>query len=272
MPGVTASRSLDAMLRRARTAEEVEDLLQGLAPELPEVREAVLGGYQRLATASGRRKDQGCAVRAALLRGLGHGATADDVSMLVTAVDTREFAPPSYTIEVAARLRAAALVALVHADAGLAAYHACALLDDADPFSGDPALTAAQVLGSQHVLPPLYAYAASHESGTVAAECLRQLAAAPWPIVARLAARSTETRDEVIRLGVIDMLLDHPDREQAAEPLLTALLAAPLDVFRYGAATLVARREVALLDVLRASSVLAPARAEALSEARALLP
>jgi hypothetical protein len=248
----------------------VEAALEGGHLDDGEVREALLEAYGRLAP-EGSKRYPGCAVRTALLRGLGSRATAEDVPLLLAAIDTREHAPPSFQIEVAGRLRAAALVALAHVDDALAGFHACALLGDADPFSGDPALTAVRVLGSQDLLQPLYAYAWTHDSGEVVAECLRRLAPARWPIVSRLSGRFAETRDESVQLGLLDMLLEHPGRIHASEPLLAALVDAPLDVFRYGATTLVARREIELLDALRTRD-LPRVQLEALEEASMLLP
>lgn len=248
----------------------MEAALEGADADDGDVRGALLDAYGRLAP-EGSKRDPGCAVRTALLKGLASRATAADVPVLVAAIDTREPAPPSFQIEVAARLRAAALVALAHVDEALACFHACALLGDADPFSGDPALTAARVLGSQDMLHPLYAYAWTRDSGEVVAECLRRLAPASWPIVSRLSVRFAGTRDESVQLGLLDMLLEHPAREQATGPLLATLVDAPLDVFRYGATMLVARREIALIDALRTRD-LRQIQVEALAEASMLLP
>ncbi|MGH7919106.1 MAG: hypothetical protein ACREQM_04055 [Candidatus Dormibacteraceae bacterium] len=258
-----------AALRRARLPEEVDAILAALDSDQHGIREALLDAYRRLA--ADPRRDPGAGVRAALLRGLADRATSDDVPLLVEAVDTYLRVPPNWE-EVAARLRAAALACLAQADPPLAAYHAAALLDDAEALTGDPAVTAARVLGNLEILPPLYAHANAGEGGQVVAECLRQLAGAPWLIVARLLDRFSLSDDEVVELGLIDMLLEHQDRARSTTPLLRLLCRARSDVFRYGAAALVARREVGLLDALSAHPDLGAASAAALRDARTLLP
>jgi hypothetical protein len=268
-------RQLDA-LRQARRADVVEQSLKALemvgAPD-HEIRAAALEAYGRIA-ATRPSRDPGCHVRAALLRALGGRATAEDVPMLVSATDVYEYAPPAFTAEMAMMVRSAALVALSHVDPTLAAYHACAHLEDADEMSGEPALTAVRVLGAQDQLPPVYAYASAHEHGEVLAECLRQLTAAPAGIIDRLVQRHRSSADQAVLAGVVDLLLAHADPDQARRELVSFLASAPLDVFRYGATLLVARREVDLVTRLGADPAVAEdgARHEVFAEAATLLP
>lgn len=273
-PRSAVQRQLDA-LRQVRTPDRVEPALAALemvgAPAA-EIAAAIRDAYRRLS--EGPRRDPGCHTRAALLRALRDRGTVEDVPLLVAAVDTYEYAPPSFSVEVAMMLRSAALVVLSQIDPPLAAYHACAHLDDADPMSAEPALTAVQVLGAQHQLPPLYAYACTHDGGDVVAECLRQLGPAPASILDRLLERYRGSEDQAVLASLIDVLLAHPEREQAAEELLRFLGEAPLDVFRYGATLLVARREVELASRLgQHPAVTAQTdRARLWAEAAALLP
>ena len=244
----------------------------GVSPE--ELRSTLLDRYRAIAE-EGRRRDPGCHVRVALLRGLRERVTTEDVPLLVGAVDTYESMPPSGD-DVAAMLRSTGLVVLNVIEPRLALFHACAHLSDADPMSAEPALTAVRVLGSQDQLAPLYAQAMALAEGQdeVVAECLRELVRAPASIVDRLAALFLESRDEVVRLGLVDLLLGHPDRDRFGPLLLECLGTATPDVFRYGATLLVAQREVALVDALRGRAEVTADRdrARIMEEASALLP
>lgn len=264
------------ILRRPRVPEQVTEAVAALAKtgcRDSEVRGALLDGYRGLSEAGGRR-DPGCHLRTALLRALRGRALDHDVPLLVKAIDTHEYAPPAFTVEVAAVLRATGLVLLNDVNTDLAAFHACVLLEEADEMSAEPALTAARVLGSQELLPPLYAFTWRHGRGEVVGECLRHLSSAPSRVAGRLIERFRASRDEVVLLGLIDLLLDHADRARFGPVLLDLLAGVPLDVFRYGATLLVARREVALLRALgdKAEVTGHRPRAGALAEAVKLLP
>jgi hypothetical protein len=192
----------------------------------------------------------------------------------VAAADAFEYAPPSFSVEVAAMLRSAALVALGEIDPSLAGYHACAHLDDADQMSAEPALTAARILGAFDQLAPLYAYGWAHTAGDVLAECLRRLGGAPVSILDRVIDRHRQSGDQAVQAALVDLLLDHPERARAERELLDLLGAAPPAVFRYGATVLVARREV---DLARRLGELPevmeqPERAAIYAEAASLLP
>lgn len=273
-----SQRVLLGALRRARTAEEVAHMLRalddvgGVSDE--ELRAALLDRYRILAE-EGRRRDPGCHVRVALLRGLRERATTEDVPLLVSAVDTYEPMPPG-GVDVAEMLRATGLVVLNVVEPRLAVFHACAHLADADPMSGEPALTAVRVLGSQDELAPIYAWALAFAEGQseVVAECLRELVRAPAAIVARLTAIFMKSDDEVVRLGLVDLLEGHQDKEQFGPLLLDSLATATPDVFRYGATMLVARRELGLLEGLRGRPEVTGDREKAriMDEASSLLP
>jgi hypothetical protein len=265
-------RELEA-LRRARTPEHVEGCLAALhtvgAPAA-EVRAAIVAAYERLSDAD-RRRDIGCHTRTALLRELRDRATVDDVPLLVGATDTYEYSGPA---EVACMLRAAALVALNELDPALAAYHAGAHLDDVDPMSSEPALTAARILGAHGQLVPLYAHSLSQTGGDALSECLRQLTGAPVSIQDRVIERHRESTDQGVQAALVDLLLDHPERERAERELLALLAAAPVAVFRYGATVLVSRRRIELVERLGElpATIRDRQRSAIFAEASSLLP
>jgi hypothetical protein len=179
---------------------------------------------------------------------------------------------------VAGGLRGAALVVLNDVEPEEAAFHAARLL--ADPhtsrFSGEPALTAVQVLSRQDQVLSLYAFAVQGGgTGEAMAECFRALSAAPSAVVGRLAERSMQSPDEIATVGVIDLLVAHQDRA-AFTPMLVQFLRDTTmpDLFRYAVTTIVAARRQDLIDELRRMAA-AERRAEQgaiLREALSLAP
>src|SRR5215831_2745875 len=203
------------MLGSARTAAEVESAIELLPRADPDLRATVLTHYQRLA-AEPTRRDPGAHVRAAFLRALRLVALPEDVAMLERATAVHEYLPPGPQ-EVAGGLRAAALVTLAHLDERLAGFHAVRLIADPDPLtptmSGEPALTAVRVLAAQDQLTVLYGWLASAgpKAPEPVAEALRSMTVAPVSIVLDLVERMRSSRDEVLLLGLFDMLLAIPD-------------------------------------------------------------
>lgn len=227
----------------------------------PRLRPALLARYGQLGE-SPSRLDSGASLRAALLRALGPLALPEDRPLLERAAMTYESLPPFTSPmrgDLAGALRAAALDALDRSDREAAGYHAARLLADSrtSEMSGEPALTAARVLAGQGQTLPLYAYAA-RESGTgtlpeVVGECLRYLVDLPPTLLAELVARFRDSREEVILLGLLDLLLAHPERAEYHGFLQEFLRETrTLNVYRYLVLAIRAGRDELLITLLRA--------------------
>ena len=141
-------------------------------------------------------------------------AQPEDAPLLLRAAATYEF----LFGEAASDLRAAGLLVLNEVDEVLAGYRAVLLLTDpyTDVMSGEPAVTAVRVLASQELLPPLYAYLLEDGErravADVVAECLRSLGALPPALLPPLIERHGASGDEIVLLGLFDLLLGREDR------------------------------------------------------------
>jgi mono/diheme cytochrome c family protein len=157
--------------------------------------------------------------------------------------------------EVGAPLRAAGLVGLHTVAPETAAFHAVRLLHDscAEPMSGEPALTAARVLGALGRTAPLYAYAiAEHRRlPEVAAEAFRHLGDLPVELIEDLCGRVFDADQPGEQVGLLELLAGHPDGDQFGDAIVRFLLDnADPDVFGFAVATLVASHRKPLLDRL----------------------
>jgi hypothetical protein len=241
--------------------------------EVERTRETLLARYARLA-ANPYRRDPGGQARAAILRGLRGRLLPGDRDLLLGAVETYEFLPPGRR-EVAANLRAEALLALAEVDDGLALFQAVRLIDDEHtaPGTGEPALTAASLLGASGQALPLYGRLLRDDvPPAVAARCFRGLVEAPPEALLPLAERWRD-RDEQSLLGLLDLLLEHPEAERFAGFLGSFLRESRyLDLVRYLAAAIVAGRRPALIELLREQRDLEGPRGEAVRDGLALLP
>jgi len=231
-------------------------------------RPALLARYAQLA-ADGARRDPGGAVRIAVLRALRSVCLPDDAPLLAEATQTYEFRLG----ETAGDLRAAALVVLGEVDPTLAGFHATRLLHDShtSPMSGEPAVTAARVLADVGQPLPLYDCALRPEGlpGELVGECLRGLTELPASLLPGLVERYLPTTDEVVLLGLFDLLLQHPARADFA-PVVRDFLRTTtfLDLYRSLVATLIAGRDPDWLAELRtlAREERHPGRAAVLTE------
>jgi len=245
------------------------------------VRRALLDRFTRDADGAGGG-DSGCYRRVALLQALRYRAQRDDAAILERGVTTYEFKPPFLPDDptrgdVAAGLRSVALVTLNEVDEILAGYHAARLLVDkyTSPMSGEPAVTAAQVLAAQGHALPLYGYVLREEPGVsdVVGECLRNLAPLPASLLPALVARYRDSTDEIVLLGLFDLLLAHPDRARYDDLVLDFLRATRLyNIYRYLVSAIVASRREDLAARLQAMEAVEPDRlkAEILRDALAL--
>ena len=176
--------------------------------------------YERYSRDKGKH-DQGGYFRRTVLDAARAVARPADAGWLAQACETYEFWPPDFA-EDAVLIRVAALLALVEVDDEQARYHAGRLLVDpyAARMTGEPAVTAARVLGILGETLPLYLLACQnmpHDRAAsvttvfpeVTAECLRQLRSLPAPMVERLLTHYAATPSSIIRMGLFDLLLNH---------------------------------------------------------------
>lgn len=251
---------VDYALRLAQNekhAEVLEAALDALiVAQHPEVRPLLLAAYAGCESGEGR-SDSGCHLRTGLLQRLRPLARLEDRGLLEHALLTYEFVPPGRRWEVGANLRAQALVVLNDIDPGLAGYHAVHLLNDSlehtSEMSGEPAVTAAQVLATQGQTLSLYAYAMREEPARfeVLAECLRNLTGVPASLVALLQQRYGDSRDEIILLGLYDLFLARPADEPFGRVVLEFLSTTRLpNLYRYLVSMIVASRRDDLIAPL----------------------
>jgi hypothetical protein len=258
---------LVAKERNADTVIAAATVIESVANE--RARTVLLTRYEEL-DQNGARRDPGGAIRIALLRALAPIALPDDTALFARAASTYEH---RYG-EVAGDLRAAGVLALSEVDRNLAGFHAVRLLHDqhTSPMSGEPAVTAARVLAGIGQPLPLYAVVIrdSGLSGEIVGECLRGLTDLPNSLVPPLIDRYRENRDEVVLLGLYDLLLQHPARSDYM-PVVRDFLrtTALIDLYRSLVATLIAGRDPAWLNELKRQAEVEkhPIKAEILREA-----
>jgi hypothetical protein len=225
---------------------------------LPGARDALIGAYGRVA-AQARKLDSGGALRAALMRAIRSVAVAADVPLLEEAACTYE---SSVQGPGATELRAAALVALLEAAPEAAVLQAARILAEADDprcthsGSGEPAVTAARVLGAAGQTALLYfaALQAWRPPDEVLAECLRQLVTLPDGTIASLVARFSSHPGDLVQLGLVDLLTE--SQTAPAEPLapyVAWLRAARPDIYGYALAAFVASRRTPLHELAAAT-------------------
>lgn len=250
-------RAASVLLQTARTLEATQIALGVLtaAPSV-ELRPLLLAKYAAC-DADGVKNDPGGLIRIVLLQALRPLVLPEDTALLERAASTYEFLFGEATGD----LRAAALLVLNEADDRLASFHCVRLLVDqyTSIMSGEPAVTAVRILASQGQLLPLYAYV-TQGAGMVAdviAECLRGLTALPPSLLPPLVARYAANEDEIVLLGLFDLLLARDDRDEYRDTIVTFLRTTTLhNIFRYLVSVLVAGRDpiataalVALADV-----------------------
>jgi hypothetical protein len=262
-----------AMLARASSVNAITAALEALPDGDQRVREAILARYARLA-ANPKKLDPGGALRTALLRGLRSCARLDDRPLLEAAAHTYEFGFGGKEAELAANLRAAALIGLADLDPRLAGFHAARLLADQHKASGthEPGLTAVRVLAMLGDQLTVYLHLREGApAGEEAAECFRALADAPARLLVELSESWLEGHDELALLGLFDAVLPHPEAERFEKPLMKFIERTPhLDLVAYLATAIVAGHREAFLEGLKLRMGLAGQRGEVIREALTL--
>src|SRR5680860_964633 len=181
-------------VRQSTNMEIVRPALKVLqAREDPALRPLLHETYDRCER-SPIRDDSGGVVRAAIVRALQPIIHVDDLPLLQRALISYQMVG---LYEVAAELRAVALVALNDLDPDLAALYAARFLHDPqNSNSGEPALTAIRLLAAQQQVATLFGFAVWPKAGSeLIAETLRNLVDLPTSMVPFLIGRYHESDD-----------------------------------------------------------------------------
>jgi hypothetical protein len=191
-------------------------------------------------------------VRVEVLRVLWHLRLRDDLE-LAEAAAKRVERSLNGNGEV---IRAAGLALLGVLEPDAAAFRAAAMLAgvDAHPMNAEPALTAARLLGSlghsvalaTHVLRP-----PRSEPREVTAECIRGLAGLPVSHIQPVLDAFAESSDEVVLLGLGDLLVSLEPGDAVSAAVRGMLLgAATPEVYGFLVTAIVASRRDDLIAVL----------------------
>lgn len=223
---------------------------------------------------AGVKCDAGGELRTALVGALLPIAELQDQVLAERAVSTYEFMSPNRE-ECTSGLRTAGLVLLNTLDPVLASFHCTRLLVDryTSRMSGEPAVSAARFLAGQvsHVpyqghLLPLYSYLFQDRCHPeVEGECLRQLAKALESVARSILSHYTaglsvgtgtpvprhETKDEVVLLGLFDLLLTY-SHESACLSFIGAFLGETqrYDIYQYVLTTIIANHSSSAWNLL----------------------
>ncbi|CAN5610326.1 hypothetical protein BH10CHL1_BH10CHL1_09640 [soil metagenome] len=253
-----AQAAFAATLLQIKLGQEVIFAALQILEKIPfaQVRPALLDLYTYY-TRHGDARDPSAFTRGAIVRALRQIVLPIDLPLLVLATATYVFPPPSFKEE-GAPLRSAALLALNEIDEPLARYHAVRLLanEHTDPMSGEPALTAARLLGTHEEVLPLYFYVMHAGAGVypeVTAECLRHLTLLPVTLLPGLVERFAHNTSSMVLVGLFDLLLNHRAGPQELDFLRDFLVnTLQFDLYRYLATTMVASNQEKLLNELLA--------------------
>lgn len=243
------------LLERDRRLQVVQAALAVLEEvTLPPARHSLLDRYAYF-DAQGVKRDAGGFTRASVLRALRRVAKVEDVPLLERAATTYEFIPPGRSDEAGGAIRAAALLTLDALDPALAAFYAVRLLVDGFSLeiSGEPGATAARLLASHGQLLPLYERAlqpVAHQSELLA-EVLRNLVELPASLLPALIAHLRGSQDEIVLVGLVDLLAQHEAGSEQGEALVSFLRETRLyGVYGYAVKAIVASHREALLALL----------------------
>jgi len=214
-------------------------------------------------------RDPGGFIRAGIIETLRPIIRREDLPVLFRGVATYEM---QGMYELCAGVRAAALLAFLDLDTGLAAMFGTRLLaDPRNSFSEEPALTAAKVLALTDQVPALFAHASFPQgSGAVMGEVLRSLVGLPEDLVPFLIDAHIDSEDEQVLLGLFDLLLTHPARETWRPLVIDFLRETKLDdLFGIVVMQIVANRDDVLIGELRemAGELLPRAKQQAVDHA-----
>lgn len=190
-------------------------------------------------------------VREAIIKAMQPVVQPGDLPLLQRAMTTYQM---DGMYETCAGLRAAALIAANNVDPDFAALFAARFLTDPlTSFSGEPAFTAIRVLAAQQDLAPIFGMVSWGKAiGEVIGEGLRNLTDLPASLLPLLIEQYRESEDEQVILGLWDLLLGHPSRDEWAEELdLFFRTTTLMDLYGIIAIQVVASRSGVLIQTLR---------------------
>ena len=229
--------------------------LRALGPNVRTEDHEVLRDLYDYFNQDGKRRDPGGSVRVEALNVLWHLRHAGDNELAVAAASTVEVTLNGS----GAMIRAAGLALLGVLDREAAALKAAEMLGtgDADRMTAEPAITAARLLATQGETAALLLYVhAFRRNGPndVVAECLRGLAGVPTEHLASLLHSVATSEDDVLLLGLCDLIVDHEPHALLTETARRIFAAPDQDeIFGYLAAAAIARRRDDLIAALLAA-------------------
>ena len=206
-----------------------------------------------------KEKDRGTHLREALVKllvGIGH---PDDLALYLRALTVYESIPPATKIDVAQKLRSAALVGVSEIDTELAQLYAVKLLGevgDTSAFSGEPALTALNLLVRYERWQLIYQYVLlvrdyDREYADVVSRALEAFNVDfPAALYSALAQRFIDADQPVEQTGIVGYVVEH--RRADLYTLLEQIAASTHngDLHRYAVIQMAAAREPALNEML----------------------
>ena len=122
-------------------------------------------------------------------------------------------------------------------------------------MSGEPAVTAVRVLAAQHQFPSLYALVMQNQPrpGEVLAESLRSLTSIPSSLLPAVVEKYGPSKDEVVLLGLFDLLLEHEARPAYVDFMLNFLrTTSHYNVYRYLLIVLITSHDAAVISQVEA--------------------
>ncbi len=212
-------------------------------------------------------KDRGATLREALVRLLIDIGHPDDRDQYLRALALYEGVPPASKIDVAQKARTAGLIGLAGTDPELAQLYAVKLLGEVgttSEFSGEPALTALNVLVRYERWQPIYQYLLlvgeyKPEYADVVSRALESLPADFPPPLYEAAAQRFITHDQAVeQTGIVGYVVEH--RRAELYPLLDRIVSTTRfgDLHRYAVIQMAAARDPALNVRLIALAKLSP--------------
>lgn len=204
-------------------------------------------------------KDRGATLREALVKLLVGIAHPDDLDVYVRALGVYEGIPPTPKIDAAQKLRAAALAGAAEIDTDLAQLYGVKLLGEVghtSDFSGEPALTALNLLVRYERWQPIFQYllmvgSYKAEYADVVSRALEALPADfPAALYAAAAERFITQSHSVEQTGIVGYVVEH--RRAELYPLLAQVISTTRssDLHRYALIQMAAARDAALNALL----------------------
>jgi hypothetical protein len=204
-------------------------------------------------------KDRGAMLREALIRLVSDINHPKDLDLYLRAIGIYEGIPPTPKIDVAQKLRSAALIGVAGVDSELAKMYAVKLLSEVgvtSDFSSEPALTALNLLIRYEAWLPIYQYLLliggyKPEYADLVSTALESFAADfPAALYAAAAQGFIERDQPVEQTGIVGYVVKH--RRTELYPLVERIVAATRssDLHRYAVIQMAAARDLALNEVL----------------------